>query len=69
MEGHECPADREELGRSSWTFLHTMAAYYPEQPSKKQSEEMKRFMTLFSHFYPCQDCAEHMRTRLELTAA
>lgn len=58
-----CPADREELGRATWTFLHTMAAYYPEQPSKKQGEEMTRFIASFSCFYPCEDCAQHMQAR------
>lgn len=28
-----CPPQTAELGRSTWTFLHTMAAYYPEEPS------------------------------------
>lgn len=60
---HDCPSDREELGRSTWTFLHTMAAYYPEQASKKQSEEMTQFIKTFSRFYPCEDCAEHMQAR------
>ena len=59
----ECPADREELGRCSWIFLHTMAAYYPDTPSQGQQEDMKKFMTLFSRFYPCEDCSEHMQRR------
>lgn len=40
-----------------------MAAYFPERPSKKQQDEMTQFMTTFSHFYPCEDCAEHMQAR------
>lgn len=37
---HDCPADREGLGQCTWTFLHTMATYYPQHPSKKQGEEI-----------------------------
>ncbi|GFT69549.1 FAD-linked sulfhydryl oxidase ALR [Nephila pilipes] len=60
----ECPLDREELGRSTWSFLHTMAAYFPEKPSKDQQNDMKNFIGLFSKFYPCKECAEDFREEI-----
>ncbi|XP_078345973.1 FAD-linked sulfhydryl oxidase ALR-like [Oculina patagonica] len=61
----ECPLDREELGRSSWNVLHTMAAYYPDNPSQEQQRDMSSFVKLFSKFFPCDDCASHLRERLQ----
>lgn len=52
------PADVEELGRSSWTLLHTAAAKYPRQPSDAQKQEMRQFLSIFSHIYPCNWCAK-----------
>lgn len=60
----ECPPDKAELGRATWTFLHTMAAYYPERPTAEQQERMSRFIHIFSEFYPCAPCAAHLRREL-----
>ncbi|KAK3845634.1 MAG: ERV/ALR sulfhydryl oxidase domain-containing protein [Linnemannia gamsii] len=61
----ECPADKEILGRATWTFLHTMAAYYPDKPSPMEQTTMKSLLSSFSQFYPCGHCAEHLREEMK----
>jgi FAD-linked sulfhydryl oxidase len=59
-----CPLNRAELGRASWAYLHTLAAFYPENPSEDYQREMKQFLYSYSKFYPCGYCAD--RTNEEL---
>lgn len=54
----ECPPDVEELGRSTWTLLHTVSASYPSRASPAQQSEMRQFLGLFGKLYPCWVCAE-----------
>jgi len=54
-----CPPDVKQLGRATWTFLHTMPAYYPDHPSNQEQRLMRSFLSSFSRFYPCGHCAEH----------
>ncbi|RMJ25594.1 sulfhydryl oxidase, partial [Aspergillus sp. HF37] len=54
----DCPPDTEELGRSTWTFLHSLTAAYPTSASAEQQREMGSFLGLFSRLYPCWVCAE-----------
>ncbi|EGD77998.1 hypothetical protein PTSG_09636 [Salpingoeca rosetta] len=53
-----CPVNRRELGRASWAFLHTMAAYYPEKPSRQEQDRMRDFMHLYVQLYPCGYCGD-----------
>lgn len=52
-----CPPDVEELGRSSWTLLHSISATYPEQPTPAHQAKTNTFIQLFSQLYPCWHCA------------
>eukprot|EP00049_Salpingoeca_infusionum_P015937 m.316346 g.316346 ORF g.316346 m.316346 type:complete len:195 (-) comp15983_c0_seq1:330-914(-) len=58
--GMPCPEDYFSLGAKTWSFLHTMAAYYPEKPTSTDQKDMKEMMRLMSRFYPCHDCADHL---------
>ncbi len=60
----ECPLNRRELGRASWAYLHTLAAYYPEKPTKKQQEDMTNFVRAFARWYPCGYCADKTRDEM-----
>ena len=57
-----CPPDVEALGRSTWTFLHTLSASYPSRASPTQQTEMSQFLGLFGKLYPCWHCAEDFRS-------
>ncbi|KAF8143841.1 ERV/ALR sulfhydryl oxidase domain-containing protein [Mycena galopus ATCC 62051] len=54
----QCPPDKEQLGRATWTFLHTAAAYYPAQPSPAQRSQMLALIHALPALYPCNHCAE-----------
>ncbi|PVV03832.1 hypothetical protein BB560_001677 [Smittium megazygosporum] len=62
---YDCPPDSMELGRNTWSFLHTMAAYYPDSPSTFEKANMKTFLDSFSWVYPCGGCAEHLRKHIK----
>ncbi|PIL33208.1 hypothetical protein GSI_04658 [Ganoderma sinense ZZ0214-1] len=56
----DCPPDVEELGRATWTFLHTTAAYFPEKPTQAQRVNMLSLLRALPVLYPCSSCAQHL---------
>lgn len=55
-----CPPDVEQLGRATWTFLHTTAAYYPDRPTPTQRANMLSLLRSLPMLYPCTHCATHL---------
>lgn len=41
-KGHA--SGKEELGRATWTFLHTLAAQYPVHPTRSQERDVKNMV-------------------------
>ncbi|KAJ6133227.1 ERV/ALR sulphydryl oxidase [Penicillium samsonianum] len=58
----DCPPDVEELGRSTWTLLHSMAATYPEKADMEYQANMSGFLKFFSKLYPCWVCADDFQS-------
>ncbi|KAJ8113352.1 hypothetical protein OPT61_g4495 [Boeremia exigua] len=54
----DCPPDVAQLGRSSWTLLHSITATYPENPPSSLQTETSAFLRTFGKLYPCWVCAE-----------
>ncbi|XP_058754020.1 FAD-linked sulfhydryl oxidase ERV1-like [Vicia villosa] len=55
------PVTKEELGRATWTFLHTLAAQYPDNPTRQQKKDVKELVQILSRMYPCSECANHFK--------
>lgn len=55
-----CPPDREELGRSSWALIHSMAAYYPKNPTDADKQAIRGFFNALQRLYPCRHCREQL---------
>ena len=57
--GEGKPVTREELGRATWLFLHTLAAQYPEDPTRQQARDARDLVSIMTRAYPCAECAAH----------
>ena len=50
---------KEELGRATWTLLHSVAAALPETPTRPQRRAFCQLVHSLAELYPCAECAEH----------
>ena len=57
--GEGKPVTRDELGRAMWLFLHTLAAQYPDDPTRQQERDTRDLISILGRMYPCAECAAH----------
>lgn len=61
------PFSKEELGRATWTLLHTLAAQFPDHPTRQQKRDAKELSKscaswiaswILAMDVPCTQCCE-----------
>ncbi|SCV03922.1 LANO_0G07074g1_1 [Lachancea nothofagi CBS 11611] len=50
---------KEELGRASWKYFHTVLARFPDEPTTEEREKLSQFLQLYAELYPCGECSYH----------
>lgn len=51
------PPGLNKIGRSGWTTVHSIAAYYPEEPTLRQKQAALNFLDSLAVLFPCDTCA------------
>jgi len=55
---------REQLGRHTWFYLHTLAATYPQFPTDADKEGVRMLMASLGQLFPCKLCRRHLQGNL-----
>lgn len=61
----KCPPTKAALGSGSWDLLHSMAAWYPDNPTPNEETLIRQFFNSFARFYPCTWCADDFQRNLK----
>ena len=56
---------KPEIGRRTWTLLHSMANTFPLNPTEEDKNMMKKFMYGLARSYPCKVCGGHLIKMLD----
>ena len=66
-EGSSTPLKltKPEIGRRTWALLHSIANTFPENPSEKDKNMMKKFLYGLARSYPCKVCGGHLIRMLD----
>jgi len=62
-----CPPGTNVIGRGSWTLLHSMTAWYPNEPSQEDRVMMKNFFESLGRFFPCTYCAQDFQAEMKVS--
>ncbi len=52
---------KEELGRTAWSFFHSIAAAYPIEATSDDKIALENFINSMKYLYPCGICREHFK--------
>ena len=51
---------KQEIGRNTWSLLHSMAASYPNEPNEEDKKQIKNFLYGLANHFPCKICGNHL---------
>lgn len=51
------PKEVAEVGRSTWTLLHSIAKYFPDRPTPEQRAAVAELFHSLAVLYPCRRCS------------
>ena len=60
-----CPVNKDELGHHTWAMLHTLGAYFPNEPTVEQQSYASVLLLTLSKLYPCLVCAADFEAYVE----
>ncbi len=58
------PPTPEDVGRSTWTFLHSFAANYPEKADDTTQQHAMALLRAMGVVYPCKWCRDDWQQEL-----
>ncbi|CUS22166.1 LAQU0S04e09692g1_1 [Lachancea quebecensis] len=50
---------KQELGRASWKYFHTVLSRFPDEPTQEERGKLAQFLQLYAELYPCGECSYH----------
>ena len=56
---------KQEIGRNTWSLLHSMAAAYPNEPTEEDKKQITNFMYGLAAHFPCKICGSHLLRMLK----
>ena len=56
---------KQEIGRNTWSLLHSMAAAYPNEPTEEDKKQITNFMYGLANHFPCKICGSHLLKMLK----
>ncbi|EKX34976.1 hypothetical protein GUITHDRAFT_42578, partial [Guillardia theta CCMP2712] len=55
---------RDQLGRHTWYFLHSVGVTYPEYPTPADEQAVRFLVAALGQLFPCKSCRRHLQRTL-----